>query len=418
MEDNKAKIVKSTENSIEIKASMNSKYAITDFKSKIGVKYVPWVDKKGKQFPEELMYLKNNSAMHGRILKSIVQESQGAGFSYDTSTLTSPQAFIEKKNSDGDNLYDVYCKCVDDEYTFGMSARLVSVDADLNIDEVQHIPMFYLRSAVVDAETQLIPGWFYYPGSWTEVKSTSNLIFLKSIDFANMNSAKKDMDLLYKNLYIDKLDNASKLANMFKTNKEVYVLINAPTRDMISPYYKSLPPYIGGLNAIRQDIQIDQYGINKLETGLNVDSVVVWKGDYTPEQKQTLVNDYNSQFRNADRGLQSVHIFAKDDAIKPEVIKLDMNGSNTTYTSINDVTVTKILEAHGVVLRSLYGIETAGSLGSQDELLVGSDLMYKRVIKPIQFNAIKPFNAILDYMGLDNISVDRINISDNQAPTK
>ena len=407
--------------SSSVALSAYTHYAVPTFETTYNKKYVKWLDSDGKtQWPDRLIEYKNNSALHGRICKSIIHQICGAGFIYDTNSpkARATEEFLNKENANGKILYEVFKEFVSDEYIIGMGSLLLQYELNKkSIFEVQHIPMDKLRAAPIDSLTNKVPGWWYMY-DWSKQPSTkSNLMtFIAANDFKETKSLADQYDDLIETMDVNiPEENLKQIESLFGT-PNIRVLIHAPSRDTASFYYPSLPVYIGGLSAIRTSISVGRYNINSIENGLNVDSVMMVYGMNSDAAKLKFANEFNAQYRNPNRGKQSVILFPSDPEMKPEINNLNTNSEDRLYTRINDNIIQEIIFAHGITSPLLVAVRLPGSLGGSTEQEDAAERFYQDVIKPLQFQMLEPINKIMKYNDLEELVIDRLNVSDTQTP--
>lgn len=398
-------------------------YIVPTFKASYGGKYIQWLDQDGKmQWPEKLMELKNNSALHGRLCRSIVQQICGSGFLFDVSSAKSlaTETFLNETNEDGQNLYQVFKKFANDEYIIGMGSLLIAYEKNKKtVTSVQYIPVSKLRAAPVDEEKQRIPGW-YYLYDWGMKTAKSQLAFIPSNNFLNQKSAAKQYEELVDTMDIskqDELDNKLKQIENIFISENNQVLVHAPSIDTLSFYYPSLPVYVGALSAIRTAISIGKYNTNSIENGLNIDSIMNVFGITSDAAKLKFGNELYAQYRNPNRGKQTLLTFSPDKEHAPVITPINTNTEDRLYSKINENIIQDILTAHGVVSPLLAGIKTAGQLGGATELKEAAELFYKLIVKPLQEQMLIPINDIMRYNELLPLTIEELKITPQTVET-
>ena len=81
----------------------------------------------------------------------------------------------------------------------------------------------------------------------------------------------------------------------------------------------------------------------------------------------------------------------------PKIEPIPQNGADGYYTTINDLTVQKILTAHRITSPMLLGIKTEGQLGGRAEMIDAMQLFQHNVIEPLQQDVLKCLEYILSY---------------------
>ena len=394
------------ENNLEL--AVNPMYSAPVFAPVSGKKWIPYLDADKSQYPDKLLYYKNNSALHGAIVRSIGRQYAGNGFTYDTSSNLSKKTeeFLTNFNEEGQDANDVLPMVAQDLYDFGGFSLAVIWSKDYKtIIGVEHVDFSKLRAALADPSTGKIPGYFY-SFNWNTQRPA--IIYIPAYSeltakehSAKYDEAKKAFDLDPKNL--------EQLEQFFKepTTQIMYV---KPYQ--AGQFYYPLPQYVGATNAILTSILTDQYGVNSMENGLSVDYIVKFIGDYSDDAKKTEAQSFLNQHARASKKKRPIIAFSK---IKEEMMEVDnISGINEdkSYTKINENAQQEILCGHGVVSPMLVGIKTPGSLGGSEEIKTAEMLFYKTVIKPGQHIITKAFNRIMDINGLEELEIERLTIID------
>jgi hypothetical protein len=411
-------------NSNTIKAEAYLNYALPTFKYSYDGKYVQWLDVDGKtQWPDKLLEYKNNCTLHGALCKSIIAQIQGAGFIYDTSTSKSrtTEEFLNVKNKNSDDFYKVFCKFVEDEYSFGLGSIIINYTSDkTSISNIEYVNMRQLRASPIPIDSSIldIPGW-WWSWDWSGYQKQKLMVFLPSNNFKVLKDTATEYNDILKTIDTIKdvnsiLENLQKIEQMTE-GENSRVLVHQPTRDTLSFYYKSLPPYAAGINSIKADIAADRYNINNMEHGLNIDSIMQVPGITSNEAKLKFGNELYAQYRNPNRGKQTLLVFPIDDQHKITLDPLNTNSEATLYTRIIDQVAQKIIQAHRISSPLLVAQKTAGQLGGAKEMDTAEDIFYKNVVKAYQLKMIEPFNQIMEYNGLEKLSIDRLNKVDTQT---
>lgn len=371
--------------------------------------WVPYKTADNKEeYPNYLIGLANNSALHSRILKSVINQVCGNGFVWDPSSANATQLaeFAKKPNESGEDLNEILKKYVTDYCTFGAGA----LKADWNIPtwstvtSLEHVDTSKIRMSPIDDYGNIISYWWSW--DWTNNKCVKKVI----APFSKDKNKKKAEELKGA---LDDL-NVNKLTELFTTNSQ---LLYSKMYEPNSAYYAH-PYYQAGMNAIETDIMSTQYEQSSFENGLGVDYVITIFGNYTDEQKKVEAQAILRQHTGSMQQGKPMITFAKDKEQGIQVDKLDGTGENKLFTSINENIVQKICEAHGITSPLLVGIKTAGQLGGSQELQIANELFQTQVIKPIQFEVCKAFNKILEVNQYPSVSIEPIKYNVEDVATK
>ena len=382
--------------------SSESVYKAPEFNSSKNKDYVPFLDTDKSQYPDKLIYYKNNSSLHGAILRNIADQVAGNGFVVDGSTLISETEAFLMNISTKDDANEILSKVSDDLSTFKGFTLLVKWSKDgKSIVNIDHMDFSKIRSGVVDDEGN-INEYFY---SWDWDSQRPKYVVIPAYNTNSMAEKKKAYDIA-----IEKATNTGKIIPELQamlTDETEQILYFHPYAS--NEFYYPLPYYVAATNAINTDVLTDQYGLGAMSNGLSANHIVNFKGNYTPEQKKETGRSFTKTYANSINTGRPVIAFSKPgEDSELDIIAIQSNNKDERYTSINENATQKILSGHGVTSPMLVGIKEAGSLGGGDEIEYLSQLFYRNVIRPKQNAISKVFNNLLDVNQLGNISIERL----------
>jgi len=383
-----------------VELGVNTIYSAPQFLPVAGKKWVPFVDTDKLQYPDKLIYYKNNSSLHGAIVRSVARQFGGNGFATEDlskQTLT----FLENINDKYEDANDVLFRAAADLKLFNGFALAIIWSKDYKkIIGVEHVDFSKLRSAIVD-ETGTVPGYFY---SFNWNTQRPNVIYIPVFSEKTARENADKYDEIKKAFDLDP-ENIDKMTEFFKS----------PTTQImyIKPYesgsfYYPYPDYIGAINAILTNILTDQYGVNSMENGLSVDYIVQFIGNYTDDDKKREAQSFLNQHGKATKKKRPIIAFAPDKDSMMTVDNISGINEDKSYTKINENSMQEILTGHGVVSPMLVGIRTSGQLGGRDEIEVAADLFFTTVIQPGQHILTKAFNRIMSINGLEDLEIERL----------
>jgi len=361
-------------------------------------KWVPYRTADGnEEYPDYLLTLFNNSALHGRILRSVINQVFGNGFIWDPkeegATEFAEWAKQPCKNSE-DDLNEILKKYVTDYCTFGAGALKVDWDQDFSrVNSLEHSEDAKIRVSPINEYGNITGYWWSW--DWTNNKSTK--IFIPPFSTKDAKLKKQDMAKALEELNVDRINELFKFTTQLQ-----YTKIYEPN----SPYYPH-PYYQSGMDAIETDIMAGQYEQATFDNGLGINFHINIPGNYTNEQKAVEAKGILKQHSGASKSGIPLITFSKNGDEAITVSKLENSGEDKLFTSINENLQQKILEAHGITSPLLCGISTPGSLGGKEELDVSAELYYKQVIQPLQNEISKAFNKIFEINNWPNVSIER-----------
>ena len=391
-----------------IQLGLNTLYAAPEFKLASNKKWVSYTDTDGSQYPEKLMYYKNNCSLHGSIVRSIARQYAGTGFeiidpSTDIVKTKNTEAFLKDINVHNEDANEILAKLAIDLKLYGGYSMIVVWSKDYSrIIAIEHIDFSKLRAATVD-EYGNIPGYYY---AWNWKTQRAETIFIPTFSEKIASEQNKKYKELKERLDLN--DNNLKSLTEFFKSPTTQIIYYKPYES--GEFYYPYPDYIGGINAILADILIDQYGVSSLENGLTVDYVVQFIGQYTDADKIKEASAFLKQHANAAKRRRPVIAFAKDKESMMQIDNISGVNEDKSYTKINENSIQKILTAHGITSPLLVGIKTAGQLGGSEELIQAETIFYKNVISPMQNVLAKSFNKILSINNMAEVKINKLTI--------
>lgn len=373
-----------------------------EFKSIKGKDWVPYGESGKNNYPDKLIELFNNSALHGAITRSKIMQVIGNGFTWDK---TDPKSdanalFLDNYNSDED-VNEVLAKASNDFEIFGGFALLVTWTNNwTTIGSVKHIDFSKIRASKVNDMGE-IPG-YYYSFDWNTQRP--KIVFIPSFNESTAKINKKAFEYAKSNSDIKELE---KLI----TGETTQILVCAPYAS--GTFYYPLPGYVNALSSIESDIQSDVYSLNSLNNGLSADYIVTLIGTFTNEQKNEEARKFLKRHTASNKAGVPIIAFSKPDSEGMKIDNISGTKEDKRFTTINENVMQKILSGHRVTSPMLMGIKTAGNLGGSEEIQTSFDIMYSTVIKPDQLVITKWFNKIQKINDLPLLSIEKFNILDN-----
>lgn len=394
MEINNNKMIPVEAQDIYFSQAFDPKNSAPVFKAQRGKDWIPYLDVDGEtQYPDLLISLFNNSALHGAIVRSKIEQVAGQGFVWEDSSVNAEMEFFMENINDEETADDLLGKMASDLETFGGIALLVTWTSDwTKIGSIKHLDFSKVRAGLVNTDGY-IPGYWY---SWDWNKQRSDKVFLPifNVDTAKNNKAAYEEAV--------KKGNSEELQNIFlQPTSQIYYW--KPYRS--GSFYYPLPSYVGAINAIKADIAADQYGLSSFENGLNADVMVTFIGINTPEQQNIEAKKFLKMYTGATKARKPIIAFAKDAESAMKVEALSNSKEDKVYTSVNENVMQKILSGHRVTEPLLVGIKTAGQLGAAEEMKQTIDFWNRTVITPDQQVIERIMNKFLDINGLPYVEI-------------
>lgn len=378
---------------------LDPKISAPEFKPVRHKEWVPYIDPDGGQYPDYILDLFNNSALHGAIVRSKIQQVSGNGFMIDPSAENAEAAlsFMGDINDNMEDINEVLWKVSEDLEIFGGFALKVTWSNDWSrIASVKHLDFSKVRARKI-TDIDGIEG-YYFCWDWDNQKSEKFYLpkFSEKSALDGKRRWKEAMDE-YKEARDEK---ALEFLKKEQYSQILYYKAYAPNQ-----IYYPFPSYIGAVPAIETDIQSDQYGIASFNNGLNTNIMVTFFDITTEERKVTTAKQFLEMHTGASQSQKPIIAFADNANDAPKVENIGGSKEDKVFTSINENTLQKILSGHRVTDPVLVGIKTPGELGNSD-LGLAIDFWNNTVIIPEQQKITKVFNKFMSINGFPELEID------------
>jgi hypothetical protein len=317
----------------------------------------PWVMYgENNQMPAYLISRYNNCAIHKAVVISKREQIMGDGLV----SLNNPMATINLINSK-ENVSDVMRKCALDLVLFGGYALNIVWSRDRkSIAEIYHLDFSRVRCGKIDEDSDEIKKYYYSP-EWGNIRK------FPPTEYDAFNQEDGDPSQIY------------------------YYKQYSPSNS----YYPQ-PDYSGAIAAINIDVQIKEFHSNNLMNGMLPSLWINMNNGIPGEEEQRLVTRaLESQFTSVNNAGRPIISFNESKELSPEITQIATSGNDQYYSTIYDDIVRTILSAHRVSSGELYGISTAGKLGTRNEIVDHSEYFRKMVIQPYQKELLGCFDKLI-----------------------
>lgn len=325
----------------EIMSVALSAYEPRSYVEKLNGDYVKYGE--DNLFPNYLVELYNGSSTHRALCTTIATMIYGDGF---VPTDLDARLLYEKWNLEEELLKASF----DLKIQGGMAFEIQwSLDRE-SIANVSHIPFENIRCAEVDPDTEIVEN-FYYSPDWSD----------KQIEPTVM----------------PRFDSKRKI------EEPVQVLFVKPFSPG-SAYYPK-PDYIGSLPYIELEPEIGHFHINNIRNGLMTSMAVHFANGIPPVEEQRQIKDQIQKESAGSGNAGNFWVtFSDDPDRKPSIDTFQLSDADKQYQFLSTECVDKIMIGHRVVSPAMFGVKTAGQLGTSQELEIASELFTKQVIRPLQ----------------------------------
>ena len=306
--------------------------------------------------PQYFIDLYDNCAIHKAVVTSKVNQILGDGIVSEDN----PSAVIDLVNPKQD-ITDIIKRCTLDFILFGGYCVNVIWSRDRkSISEIYHVDFSRIRSGKISVLTDEVY-CYYYSANWRDPKK------YPPIEIKSFNPNEEDPSQLF----------------YFKTY-------------MPSMSYYPVPDWSAGQRAIEIDIETKNFHMNNLRKGM-VPSLWINYNNGIPgeEEQRILVRALEEQYGGTDNAGQAIISFNESKEQSPDIVQIPRNDNDNYYQSLNDDITRSILSAHRVSSAELFGIATAGKLGTSKEIVEHSEYFRKMVIQPYQNEIFPTFNKLM-----------------------
>lgn len=317
----------------------------------------PWVSYgENNQMPQYLITRYNNCSIHKSVIISKREQICGDGIV----SINNPMATVNLINPK-ENVQDVFRKCALDLVLFGGYALNVIWSRDRKtIAEIYHIDFSRVRSGKINPETDEIEK-YYYSADWANIKKFP----VTEYDTFNQNDGDPSQIYYYKQY--------------------------SPSNS----YYPH-PDYSGGLAAIEIDVNIKEFHANNLKNGMLPSLWIDFVNGIPGEEEQRLMTRaLESQFSSVNNAGRPIISYSESAELSPKITQIQTSGNDGYYQAIYDDILRTILSAHRVSSGELYGISTAGKLGTRNEIIDHSEYFRKFIIQPYQKELLPTFDKLV-----------------------
>jgi capsid portal protein len=320
-------------------------------------------------YPQYLLELYNGSSINNAIIKGVSAMIYGEGLeATDREDSDEHKAqWLRLTSLLGHSQKDIL-KCLSfDLKLFGMCyVNAIWNKPRTKIVEMYHIPAQYIRSGKTDGYGSV--NEYHYSADWS--------------------NPRKHKPRTYK--AFDEKD---------RTNASQVLCIKD-----YSPgsYYYSLPDYQGSTSYIQLDMEIAQFHLSNIKSGMFPSMAVNFaNGVPTREERKTIERQINSKFGGSGNAGKILITFNDGKDTAPEIVPINANDNADSYQFLSTETTRKVLTGHRVTSPLLFGVKGDGSgFGNNaDELSDSFSLFLTTVIKPFQntlLDGLQPLFAIND----------------------
>jgi len=324
-------------------------------------------------YPQYLLELYNGSSINNAIIKGVSAMIYGEGLDATDreDSEEHKEQWLRLTSLLGHSQKDLLKCLAFDLKLFGMCyVNTIWNKPRTKIVEMYHIPAQYIRSGKADSYGNV--NEYYYSADWTNTRKHKPRTY-KAFD-------EKD-----------------------RTNASQVLCIKD-----YSPgsYYYSLPDYQGSTSYIQLDMEIAQFHLSNIKSGMFPSMAVNFaNGVPTREERRTIERQINSKFGGSGNAGKILITFNDGKDTAPEIVPINANDNADSYQFLSTETTRKVLTGHRVTSPLLFGVKgDGGGFGNNaDELRDSYSLFNNTVIKPFQNTLL---SGLQDIFNICDINLD------------
>lgn len=315
-------------------------------------------------FPQLLIDLYDNSAMHHTCIDAITEGILGEGLEL---------VGEEYINSNGETIDEILEKITLDYALYNGYALNVIWNKEGNaIAEIYHLPFANVRSGKRDEEDKV--NEYMYSSNWAN---------LRKYPFETYKA-------------FDSTDNKKDNAN------QVYYCFNYTPGNEVYP----LPSYAGALNDINLDHRISVFHNSNISSGLSPSMIIKMNnGIPTPEAQREIYRSIQDTFEGETNSGRFFLTFSDGPERAMEVQPID-SANDDYYVTLESRISSRILTSHRITSPLLLGLHAGGTgfSSNADEIAVAYAHFEGTVIEPKRKKILSTFGYILKLAGY-NVSM-------------
>jgi hypothetical protein len=163
------------------------------------------------------------------------------------------------------------------------------------------------------------------------------------------------------------------------------------------------PEYAGTLKSVLTDISIKEFNLNNIRNHFSPSTIITFfnGNNVSKKAKDEIIDEINNKFKG-ESGKKFIVDFQHKDGKSAEINQLSANDWDKAYVEVSNKNTDDILIGHQVQNPSLFGIKTAGQLGSSQELEVSYEILKNNYIQVKRSELLVAMNQL--FKGFDKVA--------------
>tara|TARA_R110000803_G_scaffold137211_3_gene204197 strand:+ start:73 stop:1374 length:1302 start_codon:yes stop_codon:yes gene_type:complete len=312
-------------------------------------------------FPQHLSELSRAAATHRAILNTKTTFTMGEGFHSLDENL---DEYLKDVNADGESLDDVIRKVVDDYWTMGNA---------------------YLEIVIGEGYVNL----YHHDATTGRVSKEGNKILFHP-DWADVNRSE------------DKIKSLELYPNFRKGKKNIKRSVIHFSDYESTYYYYGLPDYVAALDHIKISAQIGKYNLTRFKNGFMPSAIIELGADMSEEEAQIFIDEAREKLTGENNNSKILFI-AKNGEEAASNVQIISDTADGSFMELQTITNDNIISAHRWN-PALSGIQVAGSLGNNQQILTIYDIIMSTVVREPQQMVLRELKKLLKRHGGFSVS--------------
>ena len=341
-------------------------YFVPKIKEVKGKKWVYFGE--NNDFPQYLIDLYNQSAVHNAIINGKVSYLKGKGIVIDAR---------EASQVDTANAVRFIQRANEHEDWYGIMGKLFF---DFELFNGYAIEAIRTRGGGVN----------YY-----------------HIDFSRLRFSEDNQTIYYSDNWLDKYGNRNyrptikeyKLFDPYDKDQKRGLIIHREYRPEMM--YYPMPVYQGALAAIETTVEIANYHLNNIKNGFSAGTLISMNNGVpeTEEEQEFIEDSLVSKFTGSSNANRFVLVFSPSKDAAPTIERLMANDLDKQFDTVEKNVNQNIFTGHQITSPMLFGVRVATQLGGRDEIAVSYETFRKTYIHNRQAPILRTINKIARTMG-------------------
>lgn len=346
-----------------------SSYSVPQFKEK---QFREWINcGPDNLWPNYLINLANNCAVHSRILESKARQIAGEGLtvedSEDKDQLSQMNDFIKKIKFNKKTLRRIAY----DQQIFGYWFLGITWNkARTGIAKIYHVDASSIRVGIPDKDTREV-NFFYYSQDWTQFRKT--------------NFIPEEIPVFDPDNRID--ENQLLMVRSYQPNTRFY----------------GLPNYRGALDSIEAYHSLGETILSNCKNGLSPSLNISFNnGEPTDEERDVIYKTINALYKGSKNAGRFILSFNKSKENATTIEPIQVSNLSEVYAGIKEKCQNDIVIAHGLTSPVIAGIPVPVGIGnSGSEMAIANEAFFNQVIAPAQLEIEEVMQELLEINGFN-----------------